>query len=64
MISLRCAHFHCHEIVATFIEKVEVGVPVKNDGKKAVIFNMQGQKLNSVPAKGLYIMNNRKYVVK
>lgn len=37
---------------------------VKNDGKKAVIFNMQGQKLNSVPAKGLYIMNNRKYVVK
>lgn len=37
---------------------------VNSETKKAVIYNLQGQKLNSKPAAGLYIMNGKKYVVK
>jgi hypothetical protein len=34
------------------------------NGKKVVFYNLQGQKLDAAPVKGLYIMNGKKYIAK
>jgi hypothetical protein len=41
-------------------------VPVKNDGKvkNSAVYDISGRKLPSIPAKGLYIKNSKKFIAK
>lgn len=44
-----------------FVDAVEAVKAVAADG---AVYNLSGQRLNAVPAKGLYIQNGKKFVVK
>ena len=48
---------------ATLIVNATTGIEgVVANGKKAELFDLSGRKLNTVPAKGVYIQNGKKVV--